>query len=71
MHDAIEYLESLGEHTILRHEQSLLNFVHERLDKLPRLRIYGPPPAEKSGIFTFNIEGLHPDEIGRRWMPKE
>lgn len=66
MHTAVEYLESLGEQAILGHEQALLSRVHDRLAGLPRLRIYGPNPSDKAGIFTFNIEGMHPDEIGRR-----
>lgn len=66
MHDAVEYLESVGSETILEHERLLVTEVHARLEKLPRVQIYGPPPEQKTGIVTFNVEGLHPDEVGRR-----
>jgi cysteine desulfurase / selenocysteine lyase len=66
MHDAVEYLESMGSDAILEHERMLVTAVHERLEKLPRIQIYGPSPERKTGIVTFNVEGLHPDEVGRR-----
>ncbi len=63
---AIEFLESIGVEEILEHERKLVGEVHERLSKLKCLKIYGPAVEAKSGIVTFTIDGLHPDEIGRR-----
>ena len=63
---AIEFLESIGGEAILEHERKLVGQVHDRLSKIGRLKIYGPAVKEKSGIVTFTIDGLHPDEIGRR-----
>jgi cysteine desulfurase / selenocysteine lyase len=66
MHEAVSYLESIGGEAILEHEQSLVAATHARLEKLTRIKIFGPSPDKKTGIFTFNIDGLHPDEAGRR-----
>ncbi len=66
MHEAVSYLESIGGEAILEHEQSLVTAAHARLDKLDRIKIFGPSPDKKTGIVTFNVDGLHPDEVGRR-----
>jgi cysteine desulfurase/selenocysteine lyase len=66
MKSAVEYLEAIGPENILNHERMLVGLVHDRLSKFDRLKIYGPAVDKKSGIVTFSIDGLHPDEIGRR-----
>jgi cysteine desulfurase/selenocysteine lyase len=66
MHEAVQYIESLGEAGILEHEQRLAVKLQERLTDLPRLKFFGPSAERKVGIFTFTIDDLHADEIGRR-----
>jgi len=63
---AIEFLEAIGGEEILEHERKLVGMVHDRLSKINRVKIYGPAVEAKSGIVTFTLDGLHPDEIGRR-----
>ncbi len=66
MQPAVEYLESIGHELIIEHERSLVREVHRRFATEKKLKIFGPDVESKSGIVTFSIEGLHPDEVGRR-----
>ncbi len=63
---AVEYLESIGHQPIIEHERMLVREVHRRLAGVKGLKIFGPAVESKSGIVTFSIDGLHPDEVGRR-----
>lgn len=62
---AISYLKSLGMDKVRAHELALVRRAHERLTGMPGLRILGPPPERKGGIFTFALEGAHPDDVSR------
>ena len=70
MKPAIEYLESLGENRILEQERMLVTEVHRRMCPFDRFKIYGPGIQDKNGVVTFTIDGVHPDEIGRRMDAK-
>ncbi len=60
---AIEYLEALGWDAIERHEQELVAQALEGLQKLPYIHIIGSTdPAEKTGLITFTIDGVHPHD---------
>jgi len=62
---AVDYLERLGMERVYRHERQLLEYAWERLSRLEGLRLYGPAPdeAERLGIITFNLEGIHPHDV--------
>ena len=60
---AIEYSEGLGCDAIAAREQDLLQYGTEQLDTIEGLRIYGTAP-HKSAIISFNINGLHPFDVG-------
>lgn len=62
---AIAYLNALGMDKVREHELALVRRAHERLAGMPGLRILGPPPERKGGIFTFALEGAHPDDVSR------
>jgi cysteine desulfurase/selenocysteine lyase len=62
---AVEYLQAIGMDKVRAHELALTQLAHELLEDLPGLRILGPEPERKGGIFTFVIEGIHPDDISR------
>ncbi|MFN9938862.1 MAG: aminotransferase class V-fold PLP-dependent enzyme, partial [bacterium] len=34
--------------------------------RYPRIKVLGPDLESKSGIVSFVVDGIHPDEIGRR-----
>lgn len=62
---AVDYLQSLGMERVYRHERQLLEFAWGRLSQLPGLKLYGPAPdeAERLGIISFNLEGVHPHDV--------
>ncbi len=60
---AVRYLESVGMDTIRRHEQRLTELASDQLRVMPGVRIYGPPPRERSGVVSFTVEGVHPHDL--------
>ena len=60
---AIEYLEQVGMDRIRRHECDLLEYSFEALGEVAGLHIFGPPPAERTGVVSFSMDGIHPHDI--------
>jgi len=60
---AIDFLEKTGLKGISSWEQELLKYATDKLVKIEGLRIFGQAP-NKSGIISFNIEGIHPYDLG-------
>jgi len=52
---AVDYLNGLGMDWVYVHEQSLAAYAMDGLSAVPDLHIYGPPPAERGGVVTFNL----------------
>ena len=57
---AIAYLSNIGMDNIHAHTKALANYVYEQLKDIENLEIYTKNP--ESGIFTFNIKGIHPHD---------
>ena len=60
---ACDYLARVGMSAVRAHEQALTALASERLAELPGVRVYGPPPAERSGVVSFTVEGIHPHDL--------
>jgi len=60
---AIDYLNEIGFDNIERYEKELLDYATQKLLKIPNLIIYGNI-SPKVAIISFNIEKLHPYDIG-------
>lgn len=60
---AIEYIQSIGFTTIQAHEKELLTRGRAALLEVPGLKFIGTA-KEKSAIFSFIIEGIHPHDLG-------
>jgi len=60
---AIDYLVSQDKPMIQRYEHELLMEATLKLKQIDGLRIYGEAP-EKAGVICFNIEGIHPFDLG-------
>lgn len=60
---AVAYLESIGMDEVRRHEQALTRLASDRLAGIEGLRIYGPPPAERSGVVSFSLGDVHPHDV--------
>jgi len=60
---AVRYLESLDMVQVRAHELALLELADARLRAMPGVTVYGPPPAERSGVVSFSVEGVHPHDL--------
>ena len=58
---AIEYLNEIGFDNIAAYEHELLTYATEQLLAVGDVTIYG---TEKTAVISFNIEGIHPYDIG-------
>jgi cysteine desulfurase/selenocysteine lyase len=62
---AIQYLQKLGMESVRAHEYALTKHAHALLAQIPGLKILGPAPEKKGGIVTFDLAGLHPDDVSK------
>ncbi|MGD8506401.1 MAG: cysteine desulfurase [Candidatus Bathyarchaeota archaeon] len=60
---AVDYLQQIGMEEIESHEKELVQQMHEGLAELPEVEIYGPEPARKVGIMSFNVADLNPHDV--------
>ncbi len=60
---AIDYLNEVGFENIQMQEKELLEYGTKKLLEIEGLKIYGNI-KEKTSVISFNIEGIHPYDIG-------
>lgn len=60
---ALMLIEETGFEHIRKHEIALLKAATDGLKNIPGMKIYGES-SEKSGVISFNIEGIHPYDFG-------
>ena len=61
---AVDYLDKIGLRAILRHGAELTEYADEMLSEVPGLTRYGPKGPDQLGIVSFNLEGIHPHDVG-------
>ena len=60
---ALDYMNAIGFEAIRNYENELLGEATEKLLQIDGLKIYGNT-SEKTAVISFNIEGIHPYDIG-------
>jgi len=60
---ALDYVNKIGFDAIAKYENELLEYATEKLLEIEGLKIYGTA-AKKASVISFNIEGIHPYDIG-------
>lgn len=60
---ALDYMNSIGFDNIATYEKELLEYATKKLLEINGLTIYGPT-NNKASVISFNIEGIHPYDIG-------
>ena len=60
---ALDYMNTIGFDAIAQYEHELLEYATKELLAIEGLKIYGDT-KEKTAVISFNIEGLHPYDIG-------
>ena len=61
--EAIAFVEGLDAEAVAQHEEALLRYATEELERIDGLRIYGKT-ADKCAIVSFNVEGVHGYDLG-------
>ena len=64
--EALAYLERVGMESVRAHERALTAYALERLAEIDGIALYGPRGngEERGGVVSFNLEGLHPHDVG-------
>lgn len=63
---ACDYLTNVGMENIRNHEMQITQYALDKLQRIERVRIFGPLDSEKrGGVISFNIEGVHPHDVGQ------
>lgn len=60
---AVDYMNSIGFDGIAAYESELLEYGTKRLLEIEGLKIFGTA-KEKTSVISFNVEGIHPYDIG-------
>lgn len=60
---AINFMNTVGIDVISEHENDLLLYATEKLEKLGDIEFYGTS-KEKAGVISFNIKGVHSSDVG-------
>ncbi len=61
---AIKYLNNIGFNNIIKHEQELLKYTYEQLQKIVEVTIYNP--NANIGIICFNYKGIFCEDLGNK-----
>lgn len=60
---AVQYLDALTMPRVRAHEIALLELATTQLHSIPGVTVFGPPPAERSGVIGFLVDGVHPHDL--------
>ena len=60
---AIDFVNEVGLKSIVKHEESLMNYAFDELSKIEEVKIIGTA-KKRAGLVSFIIDGVHPHDIG-------
>lgn len=60
---AIDYLNRIDMESVRQHEHELVSLAWKKLSAIEGLKIYGPPPTQRTGLLSFTIAGVSPQDI--------
>lgn len=60
--ESIKFIQSIGFETIEKQEQALLAYAIEQLKNIEEIQLI--TPKNQAGILSFNLEGIHPHDVG-------
>lgn len=63
MVSALDYMDSIGLENIAAHEEGLLHYTTEKMNRIPGMKIFGTAP-HKSGAISFVVGDIHPYDLG-------
>ncbi len=60
---AIDFVNEVGLKSIVKHEESLMNYAFDELSNIDEVKIIGTA-KKRAGLVSFIIDGVHPHDIG-------
>lgn len=60
---AIDYLTEIGMDSIHKHEQEMVAYAMNELNKIDGINILGPLPEKRGGLVSFCLNDIHPHDI--------
>jgi len=60
---ALDFVLKTGKNAIRKHEEELLSYAHQELEKISGLKIIGQA-RHKVSVVSFIIDNVHPQDIG-------
>lgn len=64
IYSLIKSIEWLQVNNVLSHDNELVKYCLEKMNKVDKIKVYMPPIDKNLGIISFNIDGYSPDEVG-------
>ncbi len=62
---ALDYMEQVGLEKIHEHEQAILKYAYDELERMNGIILYGTREfAERGAVISFNVEGVHSHDVG-------
>jgi len=62
--EALDYMNAIGFDAIAAYEHELLDYATAQLNTIDGVRVFGAKPEQKTAVISFNIEGIHPYDMG-------
>jgi cysteine desulfurase/selenocysteine lyase len=62
---AVDYITEAGLEAIEQHEHDLVAYALDKIQDVPGITLYGPPPDRRAGIVSFNMDGVHPHDVAQ------
>ena len=60
---AVDYLNEIDMAWITQQEHMLAEYAYQRLSEIEGLHILGPEPAQRGGLVSFTVDGVHPHDL--------
>ncbi len=65
MGQAFRFISDIGFEAIGKAEREIVDYSRSRMSQIPGLKEYGTAQEEKIAVFSFNLEGMHPFDVGQ------
>jgi cysteine desulfurase/selenocysteine lyase len=62
---AIDYVTEVGLDALELYEHELLEYTLPRLEEVPGVKLFGPPAGRRTGIVSFEVDGVHPHDVAQ------
>lgn len=62
--EAVRYTRRIGIDSIRSHERALTRRLLDSLSEIDGLTLHGPPAAQRLGVASFTLQGIHAHDVG-------